>query len=165
MHIGFFAGLFEGQNRLQSRPTMIPWYFERFESKGHSLTARPHVDSLVALSRFLRLRHFPWWKQVTRSADEHELRVQLLNTQPIRCSGEEEPECIGFDLGRLANLLFPQQGDRDLDAVHRFLTYTFAPPKREEAKQAPHDGAPAYLAVLADAANECMRQEGKYKAV
>ena len=161
MHVGFFSEMLEqSQSDLLQRPTAIPWYFERFaQAKAGEpdcrLNAPPHNASITSLSRFLRQRHFPWWRDVHTSAEG---RVQLFNSNSI-LHQEGPPATASLDLRRLKNLLHPDRTDPDLDAVHRFFADTCARRKAKAGENAVADGAPAYLASLAHAADEFISRE------
>ena len=158
MHAGFFTTLLDdAQSDLFKYPTAIPWYCERFkklDDRDDRLNVPPHNAALAALSRFLSLRHFPWWREVHTSAGG---RVQLLNVQSILF--QEGTGTASLDLGRLANILFPDRGLPNPNSVHNFFNQTCEQQKLGPGETAAVDGAPAYLATLANAAGEFARRE------
>jgi len=155
-HLGFFRGLLEDpKSALAERPTAIPWYYDRFVKAGHRLDAPPHNASISALTRFFHMRHFPWWRDVHTSARG---RIRLFNTNSFIF--QEGPPVTGaMDLRRLANFLHPDLGNRDADSVHRFFCDTCVQQKARGVENAAADGAPAYVATLAQAATNFMNKE------
>jgi hypothetical protein len=161
MHLGFFSEMLEQpQSDLMRRPTAIPWYFERFvkaktDKVDPRLNVPPHNSSITSLSKFLRLRHFPWWRDVHTSAEG---RVHLFNSNSI-LHQEGPPATASLDLRRLKNLLHPEASNPDRDAVHRFFNDTFSRRKAKAGASEAADGAPAYLATLAHAADDFISRE------
>jgi hypothetical protein len=160
MHIGFFSGLLEDtQSDLARRPTAVPWYYERFIKTGHRLDAVPHREVIVALSNFFHEHCFPWWRDVHASAEG---RLRLLNVNAFEYQ-EGPPPKASLQLRRLKDVLYGSE-DLDQDAVHRFFCDTCAR-TGDGGKRAVSDGAPAYLATLAHAADQFIKREYKPRGV
>lgn len=141
-HLGFFSGPLEHpKSELTERPTAIPWYFDHFVKTGHRLDAPPHNASIAALTRFFLQHHFPWLQQVHTSAGG---RVRLLNTNSFIFQAGPPPQGT-MDLRRLANFLYPDLGNPDMDSMHRFFCDTCVLRKPKGEKNEATDGAPAYV--------------------
>jgi Tubulin like len=137
VHTGFCRPLLR-QEDLPLRPYRIPWYWERFASKGESLLTEDNQRALDALDDFFQKFHIPWWEQLHR----HET-VRLLNRAALTEEG-------GVRLDRLANLLWPDRsGKSDPEAVDAFYTAMVQVPKNLGGQS----GAGSYLALLAHAAD------------
>jgi hypothetical protein len=156
VHLGFFSGPLEyPKSGLTEHPTAIPWYWDRFVKPGHRLDVPPHNASIAALTRFFVHQHFPWLQSIHSTAGG---RVRLLNANSMLFQAGPPPQGT-MDLRRLANLLYPDLGNPDLDAMHRFFCDTCAQGEPKSEQNAPTDGAPSYLATLAGAAAHFMERE------
>jgi hypothetical protein len=137
VHLGF-AGPLVRLPDLERAPYRVPWYWERFASKGDRLSTEENQASLDFLDRFFRDHHFPWWSDV----HGHDA-VRLFNRAALN-GGKD------VRLDRLANLLWPDRaGESDPDAIDLFYTEMMKVPR----KQGGAGGAAAYLALLAHAAD------------
>ncbi len=137
VHLGFTGPLVRLPD-IERSPYRVPWYWERFASKGDRLSTEESQASLDFLDRFFRDHHFPWW------SDLHgHNAVRLFNRAALN-GGKD------IRLDRLANLLWPDRaGESDPDAIDAFYTEMMNVPR----KQGGAGGAAAYLALLAHAAD------------
>ncbi|HYH45129.1 MAG TPA: hypothetical protein VEG34_05540 [Thermoanaerobaculia bacterium] len=137
VHVGFCLPLLR-LPELRRRPYRVPWYWERFASKGESLLGEENAKALDRLDDFFRGLHFPWWTQLHRQEN-----VRLLNRAALEDSG-------GLRLDRLANLIgADDSGNADPEAIDAFYSEMVAVPKSKGGQS----GAPAYLSLLAHAAD------------
>lgn len=137
VHVGFAGPLVRLPNIEQS-PYRVPWYWERFASKGDRLSTEESQASLDFLDRFFRDHHFPWWTELHGHG-----AVRLFNRTALNGGRDVR-------LDRLTNLLWPDRaGESDPDAIDAFYSEMMKVPK----KQGGAGGAAAYLALLAHAAD------------
>ncbi len=149
-HLGFGRELLE-RSELDGRPFCVPWYLERFASKGDSLLSVTDQSTLRVLSNYFATYHFTWWHQI------HDLDiVRLFNRQAIRLPENVTDHSAEVDLTRLANALWPDRSDRtSLDSMDRFFTdMVLARKDRGGGK-----GAAAYLSLLARSAERFIDRE------
>ncbi len=136
-HVGFCQPLLLHPD-LPRRPYCVPWYWERFASKGESLLTEENQRALQGLEEYFRGFHVPWWEQLHR----HDT-VRLLNRAALTEQGEVR-------LDRLANLLWPDRsGEADPEAIDAFYSAMVEVPGNLGGE----GGAGAYLALLAHAAD------------
>lgn len=137
VHLGF-SGPLVRLPEIEAFPYRVPWYWERFASKGDSLSTESSRAGLDFLDRFFRDQHFSWWLDLHgRDA------VRLFNRSALNGNGEVR-------LDRLTNLLWPDRaGESDPDAIDSFYSEMMKVPK----KRGGESGAAAYLALLAHAAD------------
>ena len=137
VHLGF-AGPLVRLPDIDRAPYRVPWYWERFASKGDRLNTEESQAGLEFLDKFFRDHHFPWWTEV-----HGHTAVRLFNRAALN-GGKD------VRLDRLTNLLWPDRaGESDPDAIDAFYTEMMKVPKR----QGGDGGAAAYLALLANAAD------------
>jgi hypothetical protein len=154
LHSEFFAGLLAGQDALLSRnPSAIPWYRSEFAKRGKHLNVSPEADKLSALKAFFAQRHLPWWRSVhlhwPGDAAAPPDRVHLFNMSAFPAP-VGEPPTGSLDLTRARNLVYPDtdaHSDLEIDALIKATVKVSATPGAS-------DGAPAYLARLALAADQ-----------
>ena len=150
-HIGFFEQLLKS-DRLDKEPFCVPWYLDRFAAREKWLTTPENQRSLEVFSEFFCQSHFPWWRQIHQSTAR---RVRLLNPSAFT---ERDAGGVEVDLARLANLKWPEaprlQAD---DKMDRFFTDMV----RAAGESKGEDGAPAYVAMLAAAAERFLNREYK----
>jgi hypothetical protein len=152
MHTEFFAPILTGLTAREHRTIdSIPWYKERFVKHKRYLDAESEV--MGSLSAFFTLSHNTWWQQIHASTPG---RVQLLNEKAILAS-ETNPPSVRLDLALAHNLLYPDGGIRSTTTRGEFLDETIKLPGTPGAAE----GAPAYLATLASAAERFIGR--KYK--
>lgn len=145
VHLGF-AGPLVRRPEILSRPERVPWYWQRFASKGDSLGTEENVRLLKLLDEFFQTYHFPWWEQMHQQAP-----FRLFNRTAFG-NGD------GPRLDRLANLLGADQAaEADPDAIDDFYTDMMRVPRRKGGTQ----GTSAYLALLAHAADRFITREYK----
>jgi len=145
VHLGF-AGPLVRRSEILSRPECVPWYWQRFASKGDSLGTEENVGLLNLLDDFFRTFHFPWWEQMHQQAP-----FRFFNRTAFG-NGE------GPRLDRLANLLGADRAaEADPDAIDDFYTDMMRVPKRKGGAR----GTPAYLALLAHASDRFITREYK----
>lgn len=145
VHLGF-AGPLVRRSELMSRPERVPWYWQRFASKGDSLGTEKNVAVLKLLDDFFHGYHFPWWEQM------HQQDGFRLFNRTAFGNGD------GVRLDRLANLVGADRAaEADPDAIDDFYTDMMRVPKRKGGSR----GTPAYLALLAHAADRFITREYK----
>ena len=153
LHSEFFAGLLAGQDApIRRNPAAIPWYRSEFEKRGQHLNVPPESDKLAALKSFFTERHLPWWRNVhlhwPGDGAVPPDRVHLFNmaafTAPVG-----EPPAGGIDLTRARNLFHPDRDTHSDDEIDSLIKATV----KVSATPGASDGAPAYLARLALAAD------------
>jgi hypothetical protein len=137
VHLGF-SGPLVRLPEIETQSYRVPWYWERFASKGDRLSTETSRSGLDFLDRFFREHHFSWWLDVHgRDA------VRLFNRSALDGKGEVR-------LDRLTNLLWPDRaGESDPDAIDSFYSEMMKVPK----KRGGESGAAAYLALLTHAAD------------
>jgi hypothetical protein len=137
VHLGF-SGPLARLPEIEAFPYRVPWYWERFASKGDRLSTEASRAGLDFLDRFFHDQHFSWWLELHgRDA------VRLFNRSALNGNGEVR-------LDRLTNLLWPDRaGESDPDAIDSFYSEMMKVPK----KRGGEGGAAAYLALLAHAAD------------
>ena len=144
VHLGFGHPLLK-EEAIDKESFCVPWYFERFSSRGESLRSRAEHDALELLSHFFAMYHFPWWEQILRL---EATSVRMFNRAAFQPGADGS---VTVDLTRLANLEWPDRpGEANLDQVDAFFTDMVeeAPEPRGGTR-----GAPAYLSLLAHAAD------------
>lgn len=147
-HLGFCDALLRRED-INRRPFCVPWYLERFALQRDWFDSQENQDALDLLTQFFKDYHFPWWAQIHRKDT-----VRLFNCVAIR----NDDGSIGVKLNRLANLLWPDKsGEASLDHFDRFFTDMVQVPKSKGGEK----GVPAYLAILAHAADRFIKREYK----
>ena len=116
MHCDFLGGLID-DSRLEEHPARVPWYWDKFLEKKHSLRTPEAGEKLKHLTAFFKQFHFPWWNQVHAGSLE---RVRLFNRTVFKPGTNAE---FTVDLQGLRNLLADGgPGITDLEGIDEFLT-------------------------------------------
>jgi hypothetical protein len=137
-HLGFLSDLLR-RPELESRPFLVPWYWERFVRKGDRLSQEESREAIDYLDDFFAEHHFPWWREL-HSLDG----VRLFNRAAFNGDGRT----LGLD--RLGNFLWPdREGERNPAAFDEFYEEMVRVDKRIGGER----GGAAYLALLANAAD------------
>ncbi|MFN0106875.1 MAG: hypothetical protein ACKV2U_32880 [Bryobacteraceae bacterium] len=148
MHTGFLHPLMEDPRTDQS-PYRIPWYLDRFASRGDHLGSSENLPKLRALSDFFAQHHFRWWREILSDPAG---RIRLVNPLALH---EANNGGVVADIYQLANFLPERPGAVTADKVDSFFTDMV-----RSAGTAPDvRGAPGYLSLLAHSAEKFTNRE------
>lgn len=140
MHSEFYSGLFRDK-ALAIKPETIPWYTKYFMRQRQNLTTPPLSEHLAALTDYA-MRDVVWWQLLQKTTPD---RVRLLNSTAFSVT----PQKATLDNKRMKNLLYPDDPQKHAEGQTEFHNITCRIGKPKGAS----DGAPTYLAVLAEAAD------------
>jgi len=149
VHTGFLNPLLN-DDRLDTAPFKVPWYFQRFAVANDPLTTPAARAQLKLLAEFFSMFHYPWWRQIH---DSELPRVRLFNKSTLV---ENVTEQTTVDLYRLSNLLWPDQpGEATMNKLDRFFTDMVDLPRNLGSA----NGVPSYLAMLGHTAERFIQRE------
>ena len=141
MHTGFFMPLFQNAS-IDSDPSCVRWYYQRFARKDDHLTKHVHSEDLALLTSFFTDHHLRWWAELTKPKN-----VFLFNNSAFLGDGSG-PSVVQLD--RLRNLQGADSpAERTSEAIDDFVEKMDDVP----SSMGGQPGVAGYLSLLAHASD------------